>query len=177
MGYYYEGKLCLLKKDYQNLDEVFKKSITSIFDKPINTFDKYNDKSVYIFSFNRKKYDYFTPQLNSVEEELEDLNIPYCTAIIGEEFDDNNVKGVGELKYALDISRSINLDTVREVPLEDNLIKLLRECDEEVFWQYVSTWYNPESILDVVRGWSADDIDFKEEIEKIKTIQKELEGK
>lgn len=111
MGYYYEGKLGLYKSDWDKLNKENRDIIEKeVFNKPVNTFDFYNDKQVYIFSLDRKKYDNFKPQLNIVEEELKDLNIPYCVAIMGEEFDDNEVTGTGELEYMFYISRSINID-------------------------------------------------------------------
>lgn len=111
MGYYYEGKLGLFKSDWEKVKKEYKDIIKKeIFTKPVNTFDSYNDKQIYIFSFDRKKYDYFTPQLSLIKEEFEDLEIPYCVAIMGEEFDDNNISGKGELEYMFSFQKRIIID-------------------------------------------------------------------
>lgn len=177
MGYYYEGKLCLLKKDYKDLDETFKKHVVSIFDRPVNIFDKYNDKSVYIFSFNNKKELYFKKDLYALKEEFEDMEIPYCFILMGDNTDDITTEGQGELEYALETSRIINLSITREKSSFDILMGLIRNCNEKVFWEYVSQWYDPENILNVMSGWTNDNIDFKAEIEKIETIKKQFESK
>lgn len=61
--------------------------------------------------------------------------------------------------------------------LREEFIQELEDCKDEVFWDYVSTWYDPEQVMDIMRDWTEDDVDFKIELEQLRNIKKKIESK
>jgi len=61
-------------------------------------------------------------------------------------------------------------ELVNEDRYFQELKEILLDMDEDVFWKWVGSWFNPESILDVIENWTEQDC--KEEVEKLKVKKK-----